>query len=122
VRRMAFELSYAGISFCLDTPEIRIWIEQNIGAEVVEAVGRVGAFAALVRKQSGTRWRDWREKAMTGASTELIRLAGRTRGCAATSRATTWPSAAPTLPPRQVAGLSAGPDRNPPRGGDALRA
>jgi hypothetical protein len=55
MQRMAFELFYADFPFGLDTHEVHTWVAQNLGAEVVEAVGRVGAFAALVRKQSRTR-------------------------------------------------------------------
>jgi transposase len=48
---------------------------RGIGAEVVEAVGLVEAFAALVRKQGGTTLKDWQEKALKGAGSELRRFA-----------------------------------------------
>ena len=48
---------------------------QELGPEVVEAIGLVEAFAVLVRKQGGTTLKDWQEKALTGASIELRRFA-----------------------------------------------
>jgi hypothetical protein len=48
---------------------------QEVGAEVVEAVGLVEAFAALVRKQGGMTLGAWQEKALSGASVELRRFA-----------------------------------------------
>jgi hypothetical protein len=39
---------------------------QEVGAEVVEAVGLVEAFAALVRKQGGMTLEAWQEKALSG--------------------------------------------------------
>jgi transposase len=48
---------------------------QEMGPEVVEAVGLVVAFAALVRKQGGTTLKGWQEKALTGTSVELRRFA-----------------------------------------------
>ena len=50
---------------------------RTIGAEVVEAVGLVEAFAALVRKKGGMTLREWLEKARSGASAELRRFAER---------------------------------------------
>jgi hypothetical protein len=46
-----------------------------IGAEVVEAVGLVEAFAAPVRKHGGMTLREWLENARSGASAELRRFA-----------------------------------------------
>ena len=48
---------------------------REIGAEVVEVVGLVEAFAALVRKQGETTLRNWQEKALQGVSIELRRFA-----------------------------------------------
>ena len=48
---------------------------QEMGPEVVEAVGLIEAFAGLVRKQGGTTLKDWQEKAGKGASMELRRFA-----------------------------------------------
>jgi transposase len=48
---------------------------REINAEVVEAVGLVEAFAALVRKQAGATLPDWLEQVRNGASIELRRFA-----------------------------------------------
>jgi hypothetical protein len=59
-----------------------------MGPEVVEAVGLVEAFAALVRKQAGTTLKVWQEKALNGASIELRRYGeGLGRGQAAVQAA-----------------------------------
>jgi transposase len=48
---------------------------RGIGAEVVEAVGLVEAFAALVRKQGEGTLREWQERAKESTSPELRRFA-----------------------------------------------
>jgi hypothetical protein len=75
--------SAKGLSFAvIARPDNRTETQQRevarlheMGPEVVEAVGLVEAFAALVRKQGGTTLKDWQEKALNGASIELRRFA-----------------------------------------------
>jgi len=75
--------SAKGLSFAvIARPEKRTAKQQTevaclhaLGPEVVEAVGLVEAFAALVRKQGGTTLKDWQEKALNGGPIELRRFA-----------------------------------------------
>jgi hypothetical protein len=74
--------------------EARGWQRLIVQSEVVEAVGLVEAFAALVRKQAGTTLKDWQEKALNGASIELARFAeglGRDQGDGRPVVGRTWP-------------------------------
>jgi transposase len=74
--------SAKGLSFAvIAKPEERTENQQTqvarlreIGAEIVETVGLVEAFAALVRKQGGTTLKDWQEKVLKGTSIELRRF------------------------------------------------
>jgi len=75
--------SARGLSFAViaqpaartETQQRQVAQLREIDGEMMEVVGLVEAFAALVRKQGGTTLKAWQEKALRGVSTELRRFA-----------------------------------------------